>query len=163
MRSILILCLYLCLPVAPAGATSITVVECVGAHGERLFGDRRACAAEPVRTLSLTVPPAQPVPAVQTRTSDQRPARQSRRSYASPAQPDSYRCASSTRTWYQHSPCRNAATGRDKREGKVTQTRVPRSQACHEIARPAALLRKGSERDDRAGPYARATGRDPCR
>ena len=71
----------------------------------------------------------------------------------------SYLCTAGAQSWYQHSPCR----GIGEKGVAVRQSQVPREQACREIARPAALLRGGSQRDERAGPYARAMGRDPCR
>jgi hypothetical protein len=162
-----------CLLYSSAHAAALTVHECRGQHGERIFTDRAVCAHSAVRTLVLSVAPAPPASATVTPPRGERMTSTSQRRRApatSPARPDSYRCDSGGRSWYQHSPCsagadRTGKAGKSSRKGteKVRQTRVSRAQACREIDRPAALLRAGSERDERAGPYAKATGRNPCR
>jgi hypothetical protein len=140
-------------------ATEIRVSECLGAHGERVFSDSAGCATEKVREWTLPLPP---VAAAGTPDSVEpaRPKRTSGGSRSRPSKPEaSYLCSAGNRSWYQHSPCRSGGT-----EGeRVRQERVSRQHACEEIARPASLLRRGSEGDERAGPYARASGRDPCR
>jgi len=134
--------------------------ECRGAHGERVFSDSIECAEKSVREWSLSVPAI--APPADSEKSDQkstrRQGRSGKRSNADDPR-DSYLCIAGNRTWYQHSPCRASAGQKGE---SVRQTRVSRQQACREIARPAAVLRKGNHQDERAGPYARATGRDPC-
>lgn len=156
------LCLWLLLAFCcgSAAADGIRVNECRGAHGERVFTDAVGCADASVREWVLPPPPAAPALAP-TPASAEEP-RSRRRGGGRPAraakQPDSYLCSSGNQSWYQHGPCRRSG---EKGES-VRQAKVSREQACREIARPASALRKGSERDERAGPYARATGRDPC-
>lgn len=156
-----------------AGAASIQVLECRGVNGERVFVDRARCpdAAAEIALRHLPLPPPAPISASQPTEST--PPRRARRSssgasYGSASQV-SFRCSTRERSWYQHTPCRSDsryAAGNKNRGGKneagVRQERVSRELACSEIARPAAVLRRGSERDERAGPYAKATGRDPC-
>jgi len=140
----------------------LLVHECAGAHGERVFSDRGSCAAVALRSLSLPNSPALAPPRIakpekQTARRTTGGRRQTRSS-----EPESYLCSSAKLSWYQHSPC-SAAGGADKKNQSVRQTRVSRRQACKEIDRPASVLRRGRDRDQRAGPYAKATGRDPCR
>lgn len=150
-------------------AATVTVHECPGHHGERVFSDRPSCARDALRTLVLEVPPAQPLPPEPARSApdarSQRSATTRPRSTRAAAAPQSYLCESGDQRWYQHNPCSAsvAGTGKSRTKQRVHQSRVPRAQACREISRPAALLRRGSEHDERVGPYARATGRDPCR
>jgi hypothetical protein len=156
------LCLSLLLTVCAATATAaeIKFSECRGAHGERVFSDSPDCASASVREWSLPLPAIAPTPAAKRK--DQPATRRqgsSNRRARTKSAPESYLCSAGGRSWYQHSACRSSG---EKGES-VRQTRVPRQQACREIARPAAALRGGNERDERAGPYARATGRDPCR
>ncbi len=156
------ICLFLLLIVcrASASAGEIRVSECRGAHGERVFSDSAECGGTSVR---LWILPPQPAATPHTIDHDdpQHPRRRNRsnRPTRDANAPDSYLCSSGNQSWYQHGPCR----GNGGKAGSVRQARVSRQQACREIARPAAALRKGSELDERAGPYARATGRDPCR
>lgn len=148
-----------------ANAAELRVAECRGAHGERVFSDRAHCASERIREWILAAPPASPSPAPPASSEPDSPRHQRRGSGLSTARADqreSYRCSTPSRTWYQHTPCR-AGAGRGKQRETVKQTRVSRVQACREIDRPAALLRRGSQQDQRAGPYEKATGRDPCR
>lgn len=148
-----------------ANAAELRVAECRGAHGERVFSDRAHCASERIREWILAAPPASPSPAPPAASEPDSPRHQRRGSGLSTARADqreSYRCSTPSRTWYQHTPCR-AGAGRGKQRETVKQTRVSRAQACREIDRPAALLRRGSQQDQRAGPYEKATGRDPCR
>jgi hypothetical protein len=154
------LCLLLTICGAVAMAGEIRVSECRGVHGERVFSDSARCADASVRQWILP-----PQPAATTHIVDRdepaqpRQRNRSNRSTRAAQPPESYLCSSGPQSWYQHEPCRGSA---DK-SGSVKQARVSRQHACREIARPAAALRKGSELDQRAGPYARATGRDPCR
>lgn len=150
-------------------AATVTIHECPGQDGERVFSDRPFCAADALRTLVLDVPISQPPPPEPTRSAPTARSRSSvttrPRSSRTSAEAQSYLCESGDQRWYQHNPCGAtlASTGKSRTKQQVRQSRVPRAQACREISRPAALLRRGSERDERAGPYARATGRDPCR
>lgn len=150
-------------------AATVTIHECPGQGGERVFSDRPSCAADALRTLVLEVPVAQTPPPEPTRSAPTARSRSSAtnrpRSTRTSAAAQSYLCESGEQRWYQHNPCSAtlAGTGKSRTKQRVRQSRVPREQACREITRPAALLRRGSERDERAGPYARATGRDPCR
>jgi hypothetical protein len=145
---------------ATSTAAAIEIRECRGAQGERVFSDRAGCIGEAVRQWSLPQPPANTttVRARESAPVTRRPARGGHRSSA-PRPAESYLCSSGNQTWYQHSPCR----GSGAKGESVRQTRISREQACREVARAASVLRRGSERDERAGPYARATGRDPCR
>ncbi len=156
------LCLLLTICCAGSMAAEIRVSECRGVHGERVFSDSAECAGASVRQWILPLQPATAAPAV-AGDDDQKPQRlsQSRvnRSARATRPPDSYQCSTGDQTWYQHGPCRSAGG----RAGSVRQARVSREHACREIERPASALRNGSERDERAGPYARASGRDPCR
>jgi hypothetical protein len=156
------ICLFLLLIVcrASASAGEIRVSECRGAHGERVFSDSSECGETSLRLWILPPQPAA-TPHASDHDDPQRPRRRNRsnRSTRGANAPDSYLCSSANQSWYQHRPCR----GNGGKAGPVRQARVSRLQACREIARPAAALRKGSELDERAGPYARATGRDPCR
>jgi hypothetical protein len=166
MRLLLLMLYALVAPGAPAHANTLTVHECAGAHGERVFSDRATCAA--VRTFALAAPvaPVAPPPAVvrpthAERSRSPRTPRAGKRVRAT-AERDSYLCTSGHHAWYQHSRCA-AAAGGDKKAGKVGQKRVARPEACRQIARAASVLRRGHERDERAGPYDKAVGRDPCR
>lgn len=162
LRRLIGLVLLLCWGSTSAAQTR--VAECRGAHGERVFSDRGHCADQAVREWTLVAPPPSAPPSRATQAERDTPRRprgggiQRSRTDAR----ESYRCSTPSRTWYQHSPCR-AANGRGKQRETVKQTRVSRAQACREIDRPAALLRRGSQQDQRAGPYEKATGRDPCR
>lgn len=150
-------------------AATVTVHECPGQDGERVFSDRPSCAADALRTLVLAVPIAQPPPPEPAQSAPTARSRSSATprsgSTGTTAAAQSYLCESGDQRWYQHHPCSAAVagTGKSRTKQRVQQSRVPRAQACREISRPAALLRRGSEHDERAGPYARATGRDPCR
>ena len=137
------------------------VAECRGAHGERMFGDPARCAASVLREWTLPAAPASPPPA-RGQAEAVRRQRGSGRSTAHTDVRESYQCTTPSRSWYQHTPCRGGS-GSGKQRESVRQTRVSRAHACREIARPAALLRRGSQQDQRAGPYEKATGRDPCR
>ncbi len=143
-------------------AAELRVTECRGEHGERVFGDSANCAGAIVREWTLSRPPAAPASAAATANNTPatggRQRRSKGRASANPPQL-SFLCSAGALTWYQHSPCRSSAAKGES----VRQTRVTRQQACREVTRPASALRPGSERDERAGPYARATGRDPCR
>jgi len=169
MRGLSICGLLMLAAALSLNAETLTVHECLGSHGERVFSDRGACAASALRTLVLDAPEAAPHPVT---VSAPAPARRQRvatstrsRARAQPAEPQSYLCESGSQRWYQHEPCSAtvAGTGKSRSKQRVHQSRVSRDLACREVRRPAALLRRGSERDERAGPYARATGRDPCR
>lgn len=154
--------LWLLLAICSTGdaSTRIQFSECRGAHGERVFSDRVDCGPERVRNWSMTLPP--PVAAAAPEASDKprkpRSGRGGRRSTVADPR-DSYLCVAGNKRWYQHHPCR----GSGSKGESVKQTRVSRQLACHEIARPAALLRRGYQKDERVGPYEKATGRDPCR
>ncbi len=143
-------------------AADLLVHECRGANGERVFSDRGSCAVAALRTLTLPNPPAAaPVAnAKPEKTTRSRGTRGPRR--ARTTEPESYLCTSAKLSWYQHSPC-GAAAGSDKKHQQVRQTRVSRRQACTEIDRPRSVLRNGSRRDERASPYDKVMGRDPCR
>ena len=102
-------------------------------------------------------------PAAQPQAADRAPAERKRESKnrsgprrAPRARVESYRCSAGARVWYQHDRCSGA------RGEAVRSVRIARSEACREINRPAASLRRGSERDGRASPYEKAMGRDPC-
>lgn len=157
MRILALLSALLLASELPAG--TLRVSECRGAHGERVFSDRD-CPGPALRTLELRVPampavaPAEASRPPRTRARQARPAR-------APRAAESFLCSTPTRSWYQHRPCREDSGPRGRRES-LRQQRVGRAEACREIARPAAALRRGSERDERAGPYAKAMGRDPC-
>jgi hypothetical protein len=158
------ICLFLLLIVcrASASAGEIRVSECRGAHGERVFSDSAECGETSVRLWILPLQPATTPHIVDDDPQHPRRSKRSNRSNRSTRDAkalDSYLCSSGNQSWYQHGPCR----GNGGKAGPIRQSRVSRQQACREIARPAAALRKGSELDERAGPYARATGRDPCR
>jgi len=162
---IFLLALLLCC--APLQASSLTVHECRGAMGEREFSDRKPCASA-LRTLQLSAPP--PAPAASQTASAATPIQVRRYRSTTGRRVDirvSYFCEEGKRSWYQHTPCSNRAATSESGAGKqakvkVRQSRVARTQACREIARPSALLRRGNERDENAGPYARAMNRDPC-
>lgn len=157
---VLRICLSLFLAAAGASdaASRISVSECIGVHGERVFSDTD-CGAHGVRQWSLELPTSAPTSA-QSAPDQPTRRRQGRARRATGAgTPDSYQCTSGGQSWYQHAPCR----GKGEQGEPVRQSRVSRQHACREIARPAALLRDGSQRDERTGPYARAMGRDPCR
>ncbi len=148
-----------------ADAQTLTVLQCRGLHGEPVYTTRPQCpgAVEPLIVHSLEIPPAviQPVPVAKPAA----PPASSRRSTGrggATSEPASWRCQSGTAVWYQHQPCAGS-TGKSSRKEQVRGERVSRSHACREISRPAAALRRGSEHDQRAGPYERAVGRDPCR
>ena len=150
-------------------ASALTVHECRGASGEREFSDRKTCANTALRTLQLATPPPAPL-AQQTNTSDSAiQPRRYRSTTGRRVDPRvSYFCEQGNRSWYQHTPCSNRAVAANSNDDKqkmpkVRQSRIARTQACREIARPSALLRRGHERDENAGPYARAMKRDPCR
>lgn len=155
---------------AQADAASVLVSECRGPAGERMFVAAARCpeGAPELSQRAVVTPDVQaPPPAPASRQTPRRGRSSSGRGGG--AEEVSFRCSAGTEVWYQHAPCRNDARhagGNKNRGGKnapnVRQTRVPRSTACREIARPASVLRQGSRRDERAGPYARATGRDPC-
>lgn len=173
MRSKLIIGLVFAAMWHSAHSSTLAVLECKGVRGERVFVDRDRCPPESqaiaTRVLKSEPPIAYPVAPPPIAAPSKRP--RVRSSYRSArALPVSFRCSTHERTWYQHAPCRSdarQAQGNKNRGGKneagVRQTRVARAFACREIARPAAALRRGSERDERAGPYAKAQGRDPCR
>ena len=148
-----------------AEAQTLTVLQCRGLHGEPVYTTRPQCpgAVEPLIVHSLEVPPAviQPVPLAASPAPSSRGRRSGGRGAAAP-EPASWRCQSGSAVWYQHQPCAGSA-GKGSRKEQVRGERVARSHACREISRPAAALRRGSERDQRAGPYERAVGRDPCR
>lgn len=156
--------------VAQADAASVLISECRGPAGERMFVAAARCpdGAPELAQRAVVTPDVQaPPPAPATRERPRRSRNTSGRS--GNTEEMSFRCSAGSEVWYQHAPCRNDARhagGNKNRGGKnaptVRQTRVSRSTACREIARPAAVLRQGSRRDERAGPYARATGRDPC-
>ena len=153
------------LAAGPCHAADLLVHECPGAHGERVFSDRGSCAAVALRSLSLPNPPAaalvpkaKPEKAARSRG----PRAASGRSRARVTEPESFFCSSAKLSWYHHSTC-SAAGGADKKNPPVRQTRVSRRQACSEIDRPRSVLRNGSRRDQRAGPYDKVMGRDPCR
>jgi hypothetical protein len=156
-RMFLRICLCLLLTICAAGAMAGEIRV-----SERVFSDSAECGHARVREWVLPLQPAAMV--APTAPNDEAGPRRrgsgsGNRSARAAKSPDSYLCTGANQSWYQHAPCRGAG---DK-SGSVKQERIPRRQACREIARPAAALRKGSERDERAGPYARATGRDPCR
>lgn len=163
MRLCLLMLCVLLASAAHARGAGFTVHECAGAHGERVFSDRAACAA--VRTFSLAAPVA-PVPAVERPTRMDRlrpaPAPRAGKRVRATAERDSWLCTSGSAAWYQHSRC-GAAASAGQMAAKLGQKRVARSEACRQIARAAAALRRGHERDERAGPYEKAVGRDPCR
>ena len=151
--------LWLTLASASDAATRIQVSECLGSHGERVFSDTD-CVGASVREWSLVLPASAP-PVEEPKAGKpfgRRHSRSRRPAHATDSR-RSYLCTAGAQSWYQHSPCR----GIGEKGVAVRQSQVPREQACREIARPAALLRGGSQRDERAGPYARAMGRDPCR
>lgn len=156
-------CLLACLLLwwSACEAHALSVRECIGAHGERVFSDRGDCTE--VRRWQLAEPPPFLAPAAAVEP-PWRPARaRGGHSQAARDHRESFLCSTPSRNWYQHTPCRIDSTGaRGKRES-VRQRRISRVQACREIERPAAALRRGSERDQRAGPYDKAMGRDPCR
>lgn len=153
------LCLWLAAAGASHAATRLQVSECIGSHGERVFSDAD-CGADHVREWSLALPPSTPrIPEPVAERPPNRRQSRSRRPAQAADRGDSFQCTAGGQSWYQHSPCR----GKGEQGEPVRQSRVTRQHACREIARPAALLRDGSQRDERAGPYARATGRDPCR
>ncbi|MFO1494980.1 MAG: hypothetical protein U1F26_09995 [Lysobacterales bacterium] len=153
-----------------ADAAQVMVSECRGPAGERMFVAAARCpdgAPELQRRAVVTADVAPPPPAPVERAAPNR--HRGGGGSHQRAEAVSFRCSIGAEVWYQHVPCRNDARhagGNKNRGGKnapgIRQTRVPRSTACREIARPAAVLRQGSRRDERAGPYARATGRDPC-
>lgn len=148
--------------VQSASAASLSISECRGAHGERVFSDRADCVQSAVRQVELPPPPAYVPPPAPDRQPGEREHRRGGRVRAAGDARESFLCTSPTRSWYQHTPCRGESGRGGKRES-VRQQRVARTHACREIARPAAALRRGNERDERAGPYDKAMGRDPCR
>ena len=145
--------------VTDANSTTVTVHECIGANGERLFSDHGECANASVRTLLLSVAPTVAPPTPKSERVQGHRRHRARRVSAADST-ESYLCTSANRSWYQHTPC---SASSDKKSGPVRQTPVPRHHACREIDRPASVLRQGHDRDERAGPYAKATGKDPCR
>ena len=156
----MLLCLLLPLCCVDESRAQVKFNECLGAHGERMFSDRADCGAADVREWSLPLPPAaENSPAVDSYPKQRRRQARGGNRVHTARSPDSYQCTAGDQVWYQHSPCR----GSGAKGESVRQTRVSRRQACREVDRPAAVLRLGSQRDERAGPYARATGRDPCR
>ena len=169
MRGLWICSLWMLSGASLVSAASVTVHECPGQDGERVFSDRPSCAASALRTLVLEAADASPLPPAANGSAPtaraRAPVTARTRSTRATAGPQSYLCEAGDQRWYQHNPCSAtlASTGKSRTKQRVHQSRVPRAQACREISRPAALVRRGSERDERAGPYARATGRDPCR
>lgn len=171
--------LSLCLLLLPASicANAVAVIECRGAHGERVFLDRASCPDGAPASASFHFDLPATEPAAESEQPQQKSARSaSAMSARSPRQrvagetEQSFRCTQGGQTWYQHGPCRAVAAAKPTTgskssktsRGAVTQTPVSRRSACREIARAGALLRRGSERDQRTEPYARATRGDPC-
>jgi len=167
MPAYLMLILLTGLSFAPlAAASKITIYECPGPKGERVFVDRDSCPEVQIRTLvfeaSITPSPAKaakPAKPEKSRVRGNSRSNSARR----PAQPlaESYLCESGGQTWYQHSSCSNGGAGGGKGQS-TRQTRIARTQACHEISRAGSLLRKGNRHDERASPYEKALGKDPC-
>jgi hypothetical protein len=150
----------------PAIAGEPTVLKCVGEHGELVYTSSRAqcpgaAAALAVRGIEAKEARSRlPAPTVAAKA--KHPLRAKASSGIRRAEASSWRCQSGQAVWYQHQPCARSA-GKIRPKQPVRGERVTRSHACREISRPAALLRRGSEHDERAGPYERAVGRDPCR
>lgn len=87
----------------------------------------------------------------------------------------SYRCTLASETWYQHRPCapRGGVPGKVRNsQGElewdmigavpVKQEEISRAEACREIHRPAAILRRGRQLDERTEGYDKAQGKDKC-
>ena len=122
----------------------------------RQFSDRPC--GDVVKAWNFTeAPAAQPQSAERAPAERKRESKNHSRTRQAPrARVESYRCSAGARVWYQHDRCSGA------RGEAVRSERIARSEACREINRPAASLRRGSERDGRASPYDKAMGRDPC-
>lgn len=81
---------------------------------------------------------------------------------ANPRAAMSYRCTLGGTTWYQHHPCKPTPELESQTQGGVEQEEIPRAEACREIHRPGAILRRGSELDERTDSYDRSKGKDKC-
>lgn len=157
--------LVLCPAALPVTAGELSVLKCLGQHGEPVYTSRAQCpgAAETLDVRVMAAPePASPSPALPAAATASPRARTKGSPRPRPSEASSWRCQSGKAVWYQHQPCASSE-GKSSRKQPVRGERVARSHACREISRPAALLRRGSDRDQRAGPYERAVGRDPCR
>ncbi len=150
MRSITFVLLLLLL----CGPISASVYECRAEHGVRQFSDRPC--ADPIKAWSFPAEPPPTPPSKPERKRAEKAARQQRGRPDRSERMASFRCTAGARVWYQHERCSGA------KGESVHSERVARKEACREISRPAASLRRGSERDGRATPYEKASGRDPC-
>lgn len=74
----------------------------------------------------------------------------------------SYRCTLGSMTWYQHHPCKPPPELESQTQGGVEQEEISRDEACREIHRPGAILRRGSDMDERTDSYDRSKGKDKC-
>ena len=153
---------------APCAAEELRLLECRGPAGERVFVDRRQCPSGSTAIAERLLPAPPPAPEPVRAKAEEKPARArpgsgASRTRATREPPMAYACRIGEALWYQFQPCRDGVSKDGRNDvGAVRQERVSRAHACREMNRAGALLRRGSERDQRAGPYARAQGKDPC-
>ena len=155
-------------------AADVTEVHrCVGDDGVPRYQDQPCASGESQQHLRLKAPP--PVaPAAESAapasSSTAAPTAQ-RRETSAPPEPLSWRCeVDNGEVYYRHDGCPDVLSeplwlSMPDRSGystwmQVHAVPVQRSFACRQISRGG---RYGAERDQRAAPYDKLSGRDLCR
>jgi hypothetical protein len=160
---------------AVAATEQVVVHRCVGADGIPRYQDKPCFVGDDdqrveMRNRPSTAPPVLPAAAATTMPE---PVEQAPPPPPPPPELSSWRCdVENGEVYYRHDACPGFLIdpiGLRNREGaawggmqylRVWGTPVSRRQACDEISDGA---RFGAERDQRASPYEKLSGRDLCR
>ncbi len=158
---------------AVAAAERVVVHRCVGADGIPRYQDQPCLEGDDVRRVEMSNRPSTAPPVSPAAAAAKTPEGTERAPPSPPPELTSWRCdVENGEVYYRHDACPGFLVdpiGLRNRDGaawggmqylRVLGTPVSRRQACNEINDG---VRFGAERDQRASPYEKLSGRDLCR
>jgi len=173
LQAVVTLSALLVAGMAIAAAERLVVHRCVGADGVPRYQDQPCRADEQAEAVRLLKPSTAPAPAAPAATDAPRADLPQPAAVAPPPPPlSSWRCeVENGEVYFRHDFCPDSIVepvAFDDGIGgfgghvylRVRGMPVTRADACREIDRGA---RFGAERDERAQPYEKLSGRDLCR